>query len=284
MPTLKDLEREIKFLSALKEVSSIYHEIANFQMRKIRKEVLSTREFLEGVSEVYHHVKLAFYKENREKGKKKMDFLEKNKKSVALFLSANERFYGPLIFHIWQKLLKELKEYDDLAVAGKIGKQLVQIQQTKKKFFYFELQDEKPKREEIQSLFNFIRRYKKIVIFYGKFQSIAFQEPQKTDITKELLSEKKFPSREKYLYYILEPSPEAILEFFEKEILEALFYQVISEHQLAKFASRMIAMYQTKENAQKNIGLLEKKARNLKKMAENKKQLQALAIFKIKRI
>lgn len=280
MATLKKIKDEIRFLSLLKEVTFIYQEMANFQMRKIQKEVLTTRRFLEQIREVYHHVMMSFYGETKEE----ISFLEKNKKSIALFLSANERFYGPLIFYIWQKLLKELKKYDEVAIAGQIGRQLALHQKTKEKFFYFELEDEKPKRERIETIFNFIKKYQKIVIFHGKFQTIATQIPEKTEISLTFLPEKEFSSREKRKYYILEPSPREILEFFETQIMKAFFNQVISEHQLAKFASRMLAMYRANENLKKNIRILEKKSKSLGKIVQNKKQLELLSIFKIQKI
>ena len=70
---------------------------------------------------------------------------------------------------------------------------------------------------------------------------------------------------------------ETILIFFEKEMFSSIFEQTLSESQLAKFASRMLAMDAAGEKVRQ--GLLVAKSENLKLTHKigNKKQLESLS-------
>ena len=77
--------------------------------------------------------------------------------------------------------------------------------------------------------------------------------------------------------YLIEPSPQKIMEFFETEIISALFNQKIFDHQLARFASRMVAMDQATENANDIIKKLNRENKSLKRRVMNRKQLEVFA-------
>ena len=284
MMGLKNIQKNLEVVDSLKEITSTYHEIANLEMNRIRKDVLATREFLEGVAQIYRHAKLAYIAtlRNEKQALEKVEFIRRNGKKIIVFLSANERFYGPLIIEIWQEVLKNLTSNYELAVVGKIGKYFAQQQRTVPKFSYFDLDDDHPKSDEIQTILKSIRQYETIIVFHGRFETVTFQKAVQSNISGGItFDEKDFPSREKIRKYIFEPSPRAILEFFENEIIDAFFQQTILEHQLAKFASRMMAMYQATENAKKLIRKLQHQKENIQKEIQNKKQLERISSFKL---
>jgi len=94
----------------------------------------------------------------------------------------------------------------------------------------------------------------------------------------ELPFEEKKGEIKKYLF---EPSPEAVLEFFESEIIISLFNQCLLEHQLARYASRTIAMYRARENAKDLRKKLETIKNKLVREKSNKEQIELFAKIKI---
>lgn len=281
MPTLKEIKENLETISTIKNIVRAYQEIANLRMKLIREKVLKNREFFKKLSDTYQRIKSA-YLFSLKKGwvrKRKTSFLQPKKKSVVIFLSANKFFYGTLILDIWQKIQEYLKEKGaDLAVVGRIGKYLAERGGFGHKMFYFELDDEKPETERIEAIIEFVKNYKEIIVFQGRYETVLSQSVVMSKISGGLPLKEKV---EKVKTYLFEPSAEAVLEFFEREIIATLFNQTILEHQLARYASRVIAMYQATENAknlEKKLKLIENK---LARQRLNKRQTEFFGSVKL---
>jgi F0F1-type ATP synthase gamma subunit len=109
--------------------------------------------------------------------------------------------------------------------------------------------------------------------------SVLNQISAKTDITGGInLGQKVQKSAKRYLF---EPTPEKVLEFFEAEIIGALFNQTILEHQLARFAARMVAMDQATENANEELKKITRNLRQLRRRILNRKQLEIFAGYSL---
>lgn len=278
MAGLKKIKQDLETISKISLIASIYQEIAHLRMVEIRQEVLKIREFLDGLARVYHLAKRAFSTSSEKKSEETPDIPQK-RGEVAVFLSANEFFYGGLILDIWQETQKYLKENKaDLVVVGRMGKYLSEAGGWGLKMFYFELNDEKPERERVKEMIEFVKNYEKIIVFHGKFETVLFQKAVMTDISGGITFEEKIGEVKKYLF---EPSPEAVLEFFETEIVSALFEQTILEHRLARYAARMMAMYQATENAKKIKKGVEKNKKKLEQQTSDKKQIEIFSGFKL---
>jgi len=284
MDTLKKIKERLEIISALNTITTVYQEIANLRMIEIRKEVLKTREFLDELAEIYHLIKksyLNFLKKKliKKKGIKEFSFITKKRGMVAIFLSANEFFYGTLILDIWSRVYNFWKNNKtDLVVVGRVGKSLAENYWLGHKIFYFELNDEKPEEERIKEIIEFVKRYEKIIVFHGKFETILNQNPAITDVSGGVSPGERTDEIKNYLF---EPSPEAVLEFFETEIVGNLFSQTILEHSLAKYTARMMAMYQATENIKQSKKELEKNKRKLEWQALDKKQVEIFSGFKL---
>ncbi len=275
MDSLRQAKENLNLISSLKNITSAYQTLSNMRMNQIQDEVLVTRNFLEGVAKIYNHAKTTYLSKNEKEVKdynSTLSFLRKNKKKVTVFFSANERFYGTLLLDTWS----EVKSYinnnkTDLVVAGEIGRSIIQNQSSAQNInHYFRLDDENPSPSEIKRIFKYINDYEDIIVFHGRFQTPLRQDPVKTSVSGGI-SFSQAPEKAKE--YLFEPSPKEILQFFENEIREALFKQAVLEHQLARFASRMIAMDQATQNADEKIKKLRYKANRMKNQTENKKQI-----------
>jgi F-type H+-transporting ATPase subunit gamma len=281
MPTLKEIKENLEMISIIKNIASTYQEIANLRMKQIREKVLKNRELFRELFNTYQRIK-SDYLSSLKKGrirKEKISFRRPKKEKVIVFSSANQFFYGALILDTWKEVQKYLeKNKADLAVVGRIGKYLAEGSGFGHKMFYFELNDVKPEEARIGKILEFIKNYKKIIVFHGRYEKVLSQKPVMNEISGKLPFEEKF---EKVHPYLFEPSPEAVLEFFETEIIAALFNQTILEHQLARYASRVMAMYQATENAKNSRQKLSIVENKLKRQKLNKKQIELFGSVKL---
>ena len=274
MAILKEIKENLKAISNIETITRVYQEIANLRMNKIRQKVLTNREFINQLSQVYSLTKRAYLAQFR-KGKvtKTQQFFLKSKRPrVVVFLSCNERFYGTLILDICKEVLNYLTENKaTLVVVGKMGRYLIERESPGKKIVYFELDDDKPKAKELRDIIEFIKNYQEIIVFHGSFQTILTQKVTQSNISGEIIVEKEL---EKVKTYLFEPSPEAVLGFFETELKSAFFNQTVLEHQLSKYATRMIAMYRATENARKQKRKLIIQQKKLERQLLNKRQIE----------
>lgn len=278
MASLKKIKEDLETVSEISLITDIYQEIAHLRMIEIRQTVLKIREFLDGLARVYHLAKRSFFASLGKKTER-IAYISQKKGEVAVFLSANEFFYGTLILDIWQKIQEYLKERKtNLVVVGRMGKYLAERSGFGHTMFYFELDDEKPETGRIKGIIERLKNYEKIIVFHGKFETVLSQNAVMTDISGGKTSEEKIGEVKNYLF---EPSPEAVLEFFETEIVSALFNQTILEHRLARYATRMMAMYQATENAKKIKKEVEKNKIKLEQQILDKKQIEIYTGFKL---
>jgi len=118
-------------------------------------------------------------------------------------------------------------------------------------------------------------QYEEIRIYFGKYQSVVTQKPTTYSISAGTPVSGKTSDQTK-IYYIFEPSVEKILMFFETQIFASLFDQSLRESQLAKFASRILAMDRANDNVHKRLDNLGLEKLKITHGLENKKQLNAL--------
>jgi len=281
MPVLKEIKESLEAIVNIEAVTKTYQEIANLRMNKIRQEVLDNRELTEELSRVYTLAKNSYtvQPKNKKLTKARESFIKSKKQRVVVFLSCNERFHGTLILDIWKELSDFLtKNKADVAVVGRIGKYLAERGGLGHKMFYFGLDDDEPEKEKIKGIIEFIKNYREIIIFHGRFQTILFQKVVQSDISGGTIQEKESGKIKNYLF---EPSPEAVLNFFETELIAAFFNQAILEHRLSRYATRMMAMYQATGSAKERRKELETEQKRLTRQLSNKKQIEMFSGFQI---
>ena len=162
-----------------------------------------------------------------------------------------------------------------------MGKGLFSSMFPGKPFAYFELPDYGVDREKLEEVIKHLVQYEEIRIYYGKFQSVVTQKPEKRSIRAgtQVRSESNAPKVD----YIFEPTIEDILMFFETQIFASLFDQSLRESQLAKFASRILAMDRARQNIEKKVHELNLTKLSLAHKLTNTKQLNSMGpiVFKV---
>lgn len=278
MDSQKRFKENLETVSAIKDITSIYQEIASLRTSELKEGVRKLKKFLEGVSEIYNHAKGAYIGgvqkqllTNR-KNLQDLSFIKRNGRTILVFLSANEHLYGNLILDVWNEFLADSRSTkNDFVVVGTFGRYLVKTERLAGSTVYFDLDDDKPKQEQIQKIIDHISRYERIIVYFGQVVSILNQTAAKAEISGGTNFEQKVEGYKKYLF---EPAPEKILEFFETEIIAALFRQKIYEHQLARFAARIFAMSQANENAYGMVEKISADLTSLKRRLHNRKQME----------
>lgn len=279
----KTITKEITDLQILENLTNAYAEISSSRMKRTRTSVLSSREFLEEIQGIFKELQDSYREEflalARKKGIKKgekLTFLSHNGKSVAVFISSNTGFYGDLSKKVFDLFLSRVNNDNfEATIVGNLGLAMYKDVNPDKAYSYFELPDYGTDREKMAELVKHLVEYEEIHLFYGKFRSLVNQDAEEVVISSETkMNEDKNAKRVKYLF---EPSLEDILMFFEKEMFSSIFEQTINESQLAKFASRMLAMDIAGEKIRKNLETTKENKLKLMHAVANKKQLESLS-------
>ncbi len=247
----KSVKEQKKQIDALQTISFVYGEIAATRMRKIRQSVLENREYLLEIGEIFQDCLLEYSERvRRSRGSKsnKVTFLPHNGQVVSVFISANTGFYGDIIPKTFRLFLSDIrKNKTEVTIIGKLGKLLYLNAEGNHPFTYFELPDYGIDKESLIAALRHLVAYEEIRIYYGKYHTVVTQKPDVYNITSGTpITTNQKPLEE---YFIFEPSLEEILKFFESQIFASLFDQILRESQLAKLASRILAM----DTASKNI-------------------------------
>lgn len=297
----KLIQSEIDFTKTFRFITQAYEEIAVMKMRKVRDSVLATRDYLSSLSEVFFELKKA--KQNLKKQQlqdvklkrrpgaelylAKVDnklTSEKLSKTVSVLLSANTTLYGDLIERIFNLFIKNVSRDDsDVIIVGRVGRRLYEEQESKKPYIYFELPDVEIGLEELKPVIFHLVKYQKIMVYYGKFESILNQIEIASSISGDkpyaFKEEPKAESSKVVNYYLFEPSLEMILAFFEDLIASSLFRQTVHETQLARWGSRIMSMEKAQTNIQSQIKKLLFSETKIRRQEQNRKQLDRLAGF-----
>ena len=252
MRTERFLKNELTDLEGFLNMIEAYEEISAIRMRKVKKSVLSRREFLKGINEAFSYIiySYAVYRKNLKKNKD-AGILSNNGRNILVLLSSNTGLYGDIILRTLSVFKKDVENSDnntDIVITGHLGKRLYDASGGRKDYKYFEMSDTASNDEHLKNLLNYITNYKSVTVYHGVFKSILVQEPQKTILTGEVLRAEGEGTKYN-LSFIFEPSVEKVATYFEKQILSLIFEQSVFESGLSKFASRMVSL----DNAAGNI-------------------------------
>ncbi len=279
------INQEIELVSTLKLLSQSYEEISVLRIQKVKGSVLATRDFLEKLSEVYMDVKTNYKHaiadlENRHK--KRSNVLSfttnvRNGKEVAVFVSANSKFYGGVVEKVFVLYKDYILKHDaELVVIGKVGRDLMSSNDLRKKYQYFEVPDMKISLGDLQPVMQYITQFEKVNVFYPRFINMVNQDPTMIQLAGEELHGGTDRNAH-YTKYFFEPSLAVIVDFFETQVLSSDFKQTMHEGELARLAGRIRAMEEMLSNIEDRQKDLRVQSLRLKKSIDNKKRIESLA-------
>jgi ATP synthase F1 gamma subunit len=274
MITRKQIKSEVEMISALKSLVEVYEEVAASRMQKVRGAVIQSRYFLDGLLDVFGKIKNSYTGQLKTGG-----IRARNGRTVAVFVSANAGLYGDIVERIFMMFSDYVqREKSDAVVMGKLGVKLMTEKLPRVLYNYYDFSDDEIDQESLQMVMRYLVQYEKVLVFYGKFRTILNQDPVVTSVTGDALvaqeSRKTVTAEVKYLF---EPSVGEVARIFEGEILASIFEQTLHESQLAKFASRLMALDASVDKIDDRWKDIGKESRRVKRREINKKQLSTIS-------
>lgn len=282
MSNVKELQEEIQELNTMSTLVEAYQDIASLRMKKVREDVLKNRQFIKRINEIFEEVRLSYAREFQKLIKEKkvgdtreITLLSHNGKTVSVFLSANTGLYGEIVGSTFRKFMEEVEGgTTELTIVGRQGLSLFLNEGVDKTYSYFDLKDYGFSPEQLDEIIKHIVQYQEIHVFYGKYVNVLKQDPEMLNVSAEIdVSVDKKKGRSDFLF---EPSLEKILMFFETQIFASVFDQTVRESQLAKHASRVVAMIQAGQNIKDRSSKIKLDALRAEHRYSNKKQTNAL--------
>lgn len=289
MPQRKIIVENLEALNSLKDLAQSYEEIAVIRMQKIKDSVLKTRDFLADLSDVFVDLKSSYNREvkdllaKRKTGDKTiLPLLQKNGKTLMVYLSSNGRLYGSVTQKTYKLFIQDLKKPEgqasDLMIIGSAGKEMYETSSDPRPFTYFDIPDIGVDLGHIKQLMQKFLQYEEVHVYYGKFDNVINQTPIGTSITGENIFESEvIETINREDKFIFEPILEKIFYFFETQIIANLFSQTLLENQLARHASRVNAMEEALLHIEEESKKLTQQSNNIKHQLANRKQLETIS-------
>lgn len=281
MQNRKQIEKDINLIGSFKGLATAYEEISVSKMQRIRGKVLSARTFLDDLSIVFADVKGSYKNEieklihNSKKGIFSFSNLNKNGKTIAVMLSANDKLYGDIGRKVYGFFIEDVKKSDpDIYIIGKVGREFYDSSDNKKEYKYIDFPDSNEARENFSEVLQVLEGYQNVNVYYGQFVNVITQNPVVANVsgTKELQND--IAGQHKQVKFFFEPSLEEVLAIFETQIFSSLFRQALHESELSHVTSRIQQMEYALENIESSQKNLNKKKRLVIKRQEGAKRLQ----------
>lgn len=196
-----------------------------------------------------------------------------NPNPLYIFLASNQELYGELIAAIGAMFLEDLqKSPSDALVIGKIGKLIVDNAHVTNKVTYLDLDDDKPDEKKLEAILSVIRSYSRVVVYYGKSDSILRQSPTKSELERTIPNLNR--PRKKYMF---EPTPRDVLNFLQLEVSFNSFHQKVFEAQQARLNARRWTWTKQQLARQRFLNQMRLEAAKYRKELAQKQQQVALS-------
>jgi len=271
---LRQIRKKIRAVSNVKKITNAMQLVSAIKMKKAQQKAIEGKPYREVLSFIIHKVVESLSLE----GKKYSPLLSKSnssaEKDLVILITSNKGLCGSFNFNLFRFLVKEFdfKKVDFITIGTK-GALFV------KKMGGIIIADFSSSYEEdkVSAIFkttfgSFLKgEYATVFLVYNSFLSpVKFQPkkqiifPIKVDKESQIdIKEKKAIKKD----YLIEPSPEKIINSALKNIIELEIYGALIESEAAEHSARMMAMKNAADNASDviyNLTLLRNKVRQEK--------------------
>jgi len=278
----KSLIIEVEGMNSIKDFVIANEEIAAQNMRRIRDAVVSRRDFLVEITQLYKQVRRSYKQEvqnilahMKKPSVSLQGFVKKNDKTVCVLLSTNASLYGDLVkntYSLFRETLGEKKV--DVVIVGKVGKRVFEEENPGVEYKFFDFPDTTIESDLLKPLILHIIQYETVVVFHSKFETLVRQTPTAFVISESSSDASGSVPEVKYFF---EPSLENVIEYFEKEIFSSIFEQTMHESDLSKYAARMVTLDAATDNINEKLSQLVFRQKLLDHQKKNKDQVNALS-------
>lgn len=237
MIQLKNLEDELHTIADLQSITEAFEQSAASALRMTRGRIVAGRLFAEETWHLYRVLR---------------SFIPRaatvQDKTLVVVVTVNEGMTGGLLNRIVSEGLRVGDEQKaDILITGKKGRSRL-ASNYRKSVHYFALPTE-VKYEQLDPVKVILAKYARVYVVFPRYYSSGDQRIESlclSDMGKEV-SNKKMPAQR----FRVEPNPQAVIDYFNKEIMGIMVYACFAEAQLAYNAAQMMAMQRAKESADK---------------------------------
>ena len=283
MQGLKYIKKEIPILQSLHTVAQVYQETSIVKIQEVRAGVLTTRDYLSGLSHIYSELKTSQSNEIVKLAKSSKSAKAKSgklQKTLLILLSANTKLYGEIVKDVYRLFIEALKNEPnaDVMIVGRLGERLFKEDGMVRQHVFIEIPDSDLQPKDLEPIIFNIVKYENVVVFHGKFYNLVTQRASKVNITGEVVSEEGATEKAQVKkQFLFEPNLEKLIQFFETQIFVTLFRQTVHESELARYASRVNAMEESLQSIKKRQKELNSAKQRLTRSLQQKKQLERLS-------
>ena len=250
-----DIERDVKSIGTLVELTSVFEGIASMRIAQIKNQVLQATEFFNDLWDIYSQLRVdnLFRFGRSQSGEEVLD------KDLYIVITAEGGFSGD----IDQKLIKVMadsyeKEKQDILVIGHHG--AMQLAQRGIGFVKYFKMPTKDKNINVEPIIRYVQKYNKTTVFYQEYISLMVQDVRRIELSAAVQEQgKQLEEKEKKEIItgentIFEPSMYKVIDHLERSMLQIAMSQLILDSKLAQYASRFRAMTASHERAEESQG------------------------------
>lgn len=273
----REIRRRIKSVKNTKKITKAMELVSAAKMRKAVNRVLMTRSYANVAWEIL--LRLSDQVDKNMSPLLRIPKAGSIKKIAVIVVASNRGLCGGFNTNVVQKAVKFIKEknsaidcIDVITIGKKSYSGLVRYKFSMKADF--DKKDVITSITDIYPMSHFVLdsyikgEYDQIMIVYTDFESALRQIPRVTqllplsliDIDQELGSVDQKSKNEEFiqkdLEYLLEPSPEKLIEYIAPKIIEIKLYQAVLESEASEHSSRMLAMKNASEAADDMVSSL----------------------------
>lgn len=276
MQSIRKITQEILQIGYMKGVLETYEEMAASRMQEVRGELLSARNFYEGLTQVSQEIG--------------MDIVgivgSETVIPAYVLIGSNASMFGDLPERLVERFAKDIENFSgDVYVMGEMAARLLKMRMPNLDFKVLRMPNEELDRAMMELVVDQFRIYRQVRIYYGQFINIVRQEVSTRDLAGELtldfLAQEDRDERERRLKYLYEPNVTEVGKKLSKEVFAGVFESTHKESLLSKFAARLIHLDQSLSNLDNIQNKMHKTKVRMKRKNDNKKQgLRAAAAGK----
>lgn len=258
----QELEKELKQVGTIQELTGIFRGIASLRIAQIKNQVLQSQQFFDELWRIYTQIRVdAIFHFGRSSGNQ--NIIEKD---LFIIITAEGGFSGD----IDQKLIEWMlthhdKAKQDIIVIGHHG--AIQLSQRGIAFKKYYKLPTKDRNINVAPIIEQVQMYQNSTVYYQTYVSLMVQDVKRISLQTAVSEAGKEAAEElqagvkaakgKDIFiseknYIFEPSTFAVVDHLERSMLSIMVSQLILESKLAQYASRFRAMSAANDRAKES--------------------------------
>lgn len=241
MSRLQEIEKQMKGMQAMVEISSVFEGIASMKIARIKNQVLQATEFFNELWNLYTQLRV----DNQFRFGRSTSQEEVIDKELYIIITAEGGFSGDIDQKLVRYMLENYNEKkNDIIVIGHHGAiQLAQKGVSFKKYFKLPPKDD---NINVAPLIKYVKQYKNASVFYQEYVSLMVQDVRQIALASAVKNIGKNSETDENTIsektYIFEPSAFVLVDHLESSMMQIALEQLILDSKLAQYASRFRAM------------------------------------------